>query len=297
MRLGLAFALAPLFLGACRRETARAEPLESPAPSAPPPPSSAIAARPYAVHEPPRHEPRAPLLVLLHGLGGDHAEVARRFGIEALADEHGFFVALPDGTTDTAGRRFWNASEACCNFDDLPVDDVAYLDELLRDALARYPIDPSRVYLAGYSNGGFMAHRYACDRAERIAAVVSLAGDPWKDAALCKPRVPVSVLQVHGEADNVVLYGGGPATPATRGSLPLGALPSAKDAVAMWSRLDGCTGRTTTDSAREELARYGPCAGGTAVQLWTLHGTGHVLDRTNVDMERLWSFLAAHERK
>ena len=57
-----------------------------------------------------------PLLIFLHGYGGDHAEAASRFGINALADAHGIYVALPDGTLDPDGRRFWNANDACCDF-------------------------------------------------------------------------------------------------------------------------------------------------------------------------------------
>jgi polyhydroxybutyrate depolymerase len=127
---------------------------------------------------PASHAATAPLLVLLHGYGSDHANVATHLGIAPLADSHGFYVALPDGTPDRDGARFWNASDACCDFDNLAVDDVAYLDAILDDALARYPIDPARIYVAGFSNGGFMAHRYACDRASRVTAVVSFAGEP-----------------------------------------------------------------------------------------------------------------------
>lgn len=286
-------AVAPLFLAlAC--DTAHAPPT----PTRPPPPL--VLARPYAMHVPERHEARAPLLVLLHGYGSDHANVERHLGADALADAHGVFVALPDGTMDPKGARFWNASDACCNFHDLPVDDVAYLDALLDDALVRYPIDASRVYVAGFSNGGFMAHRYACDRAERIAAAVSFAGDPWRDASRCKPRVPVSVLQIHGDADQVVLYGGGrPSDGALRGPEyeKAGAFPAARDGIAMWARKDGCPEPSRTDGPKEEVLRYGPCAAGSEVQLWTRHGQRHVLPWMPEDGERLWAFLAAHARR
>ena len=106
--------------------------------------------------------------------------------------------------------RFWNASDACCNFHGLAVDDVAYLDAILDDATRRAPVDPARIYIAGYSNGGFMAHRYACERAARLAAIAAFSGDPWKDATLCKPtrageRAPGS----RRDADEVVPYAGG----------------------------------------------------------------------------------------
>jgi polyhydroxybutyrate depolymerase len=260
-----------------------------------------ILARPFELHAPAKHDARAPLLVLLHGFGGDHEEIAGAFGARELADAHGFYLALPDGMLDPNHHRFWNASDACCDFHDLHVDDVAYLDAILDDVMASQPIDPKRVYVAGFSNGGFMAHRYACERADRVAAIVSLSGDPWKDASLCKPSAPVSVLAVHGDADEVVAYGGGrlydmPAfhSPAFARA---GAFPAVKDGVAMWARLDGCAASTTTDDGREEDLRSGACSAGTDVQLWTRHGATHSLGMRREDLERVWSFLAGHAKK
>jgi polyhydroxybutyrate depolymerase len=236
----------------------------------------------------------------MHGYGSDHSNVEAHLGADALSEAHGVYVALPDGTMDPNGHRFWNASDACCNFHEQPVDDVAYLDALIDDALVRYPIDPSRVYVAGFSNGGFMAHRYACERSERIAGAVSFAGDPWKDASRCKPRAPVTVLQVHGDADSVVTYGGGrPSDGAFRGPEFAKAepYPAARDGIAMWARLDGCSAPTDTDGAREDTLHYGPCAQGTEVELWTRHGQPHVLAWSREDGARMWALLAAHARK
>jgi polyhydroxybutyrate depolymerase len=279
--------LLALFLSACRRDVPTVDTASR----------AAIASRPYELHSPPRHDPKAPLLVFMHGFGGGHEELARRFAITSLADEHGFFVALPDGTPDPEGRRFWNASDACCNLHKLPVDDVAYLDAILDDATRRAPVDPARIYIAGYSNGGFMAHRYACDRPERVAAIASFAGDPWNDASLCKPRVPVSVLQVHGDKDEVVAYAGSPGGRAAPGSLPLGAMPAAKEGIAMWSRNDGCAAPHVVDDDREEVLSYEGCAQGSQVELVTIHGGTHNLDRDRIDMERVWAFLASHTRR
>jgi len=280
-----------LLVVACRRDA----PIAKPVPASAPIPA-AVVMRPYAMHVPVHHEARAPLLVFLHGFGGNHVDVEKRFGLDALADQNGVFVALPDGTLDAAGRRFWSASDACCNFRKLPVDDVAYLDAIITDAVARHPIDPARVYVAGYSNGGFMAHRYACDRAERVAAVASFAGEPWNDASLCKPGVPVTVLQVHGDEDAVIHYAGAAAT-TTRGDLPIGAYPASREAVAMWGRLDRCGPPTTTDDPHAETLLYGGCAEGANVALWTLHGATHRLDDQLVDMRAVWAFLAAHSRR
>src|SRR5688572_27262361 len=131
-------------------------------------PSSAAgptADRPYGLKVPAGYEGQAPvpLVVLLHGYTSNGAQQAAYFGLPAVADKEGFLLATPDGTRDRLGNRFWNATDACCDFFRSGVDDVAYIDAVIDDIAAKYPVDPARVFVAGHSNGAFMAHRYACD--------------------------------------------------------------------------------------------------------------------------------------
>jgi polyhydroxybutyrate depolymerase len=109
-----------------------------------------------------------PLVVLLHGYGASAVLQDIYFGLSALAESRGFVLALPDGTLDTSGRRFWNAGDACCDFGEAEVDDVGYLTSVLDELEASYAIDPKRVFFVGHSNGGFMSYRMACDLAGRV---------------------------------------------------------------------------------------------------------------------------------
>jgi polyhydroxybutyrate depolymerase len=169
-----------------------------------------LADRPYQLMVPEGEtDAPAPLIVLLHGYGASGAIQAAYFGILDVAAEQGILVAYPDGLKDGMNRRFWNATDACCNFTGGEQDDVAYLTALIDDVAANHPVDPARVYLVGHSNGGFMAHRMACERSSRIAAIVSLAGVTWDEPAACDPSAPVAVLQVHGDADTTIRYEGG----------------------------------------------------------------------------------------
>jgi hypothetical protein len=72
---------------------------------------------------------RRPLLIFLHGLGGSGAEALNDPGLRALAEQGRMVLVAPDGTLDRAGRRFWNAGRACCNFDGKAVDDLAEEDQ------------------------------------------------------------------------------------------------------------------------------------------------------------------------
>ena len=65
---------------------------------------------------------------------------------------------------------------------------VAYLRAIIRDVMARYPVDRRRVFVVGHSNGGFMAYRMACEASDLVTGVVSLAGATWKDPARCRPE-------------------------------------------------------------------------------------------------------------
>ncbi len=89
-------------------------------------------------------------------------------------------------------------------------DDVGYLLAVIDDASARLPIDASRVYVGGMSNGATMAARLACEHAERFAAVPQVSGTAAVDfAAGCRPAVHVPILQIHGTRDRYAPDAGG----------------------------------------------------------------------------------------
>ena len=93
-----------------------------------------------------------------------------------LAEARGFLYCYPDGTIDRWGNRFWNATDACCDFGNTGVDDAGYLRGVIEEIARRFAVDRKRVYLIGHSNGGFMAYRMACQSADLIAGIASLAG-------------------------------------------------------------------------------------------------------------------------
>jgi polyhydroxybutyrate depolymerase len=93
------------------------------------------------------------------------------------------------------GARFWNATDACCDVDASGVDDSSYLAGLINEIGSHVAVDPRRVFVVGHSNGAFMSYRMACDHADTIAAIVSLAGAPPADPAACRPTEPVAILR------------------------------------------------------------------------------------------------------
>ncbi|MDG2162768.1 MAG: hypothetical protein P8M31_04925, partial [Gammaproteobacteria bacterium] len=71
----------------------------------------------------------APLIVLLHGYTSSGAMQDSYMGFSKLADQYGFLLVAPDGNREPGGdeNRFWNASDACCDFFSTEVDDSAYV--------------------------------------------------------------------------------------------------------------------------------------------------------------------------
>ena len=252
--------------------------------------------RPAELVAPPDVVAPAPLVVLLHGYTATGATQDAYLGITEQAASRGLYVLLPDGTIDQRGNRFWDATGACCNFTGTSVDDVGYLRSLIEEAIEERPIDPARVYVLGHSNGGFMAYRLACEVPELVTAIAVLAGSDVEGDEDCVPDgPPVSVLHLHGDADQVIPYEGG------RTTAPF---PGAVAVVARWAARAGC-GPEPVDGGRLDLDRavdgaetvvhaYGGCGRGLAVQLDTLEGSVHTppLEHEKVGTEVLDWLLA-----
>lgn len=250
----------------------------------------------------------APLVVLLHGYGGSGgAEFIRMLHFDELADRESLLLVAPNGTVDRGGARFWNATDACCDFYRDKPDDVAYLAGLIEQIGAAHRVDRDRVYVIGLSNGGFMAHRMGCERADLVRGIVSIAGAGREDAR-CKPSRPVRVLQLHGDRDGVVAYEGGQlqlrGIPRDRW---MSSHPGAEATVAAWARRDRCKGELVADEQRLDLApdlpgretrtaRYRGCAASSGVALWTLEGGHHVPALDAEAASRIWAFLSAGSR-
>lgn len=259
--------------------------------------------RPFRLHVPTTYDGDrpAPLVVALHGWGGNADRIAAQLGLADAAEERSFLLALPEGETDSEGRQFWNASPACCNADGRDLDDSGYVSAVIDEVARRYRVDAGRVFAVGVSNGGFMAHRLACDHADQVAAVVSIAGAQAVDPAACHPSQGVSVLQVHGTADETIHYGGG-------SIIGDHSYPSAEQTVGGWRDLDRCDdgpgladvpldGDPTLPGAETVRTSWSAgCADASEIALWTVEGGGHAPHVTPAFTDALLDWLDARSR-
>ena len=239
-----------------------------------------------------------PLVVLLHGYGATGAMQESYMKFESVAETNKFILVYPDGTVDSSGRRFWNATDACCDFFSAVADDV-YLLSILKEMESSYSIDAKRIYFVGHSNGGFMSYRMACKYPDRIAAIASLAGASFFKATDCGAKSSVSVLQVHGTKDETILYEGG----QILGTSYPGAVASASQ----WATFNQCTQNAVTRSSKFDLepnitgdetsvTAWTNCQNSSEVELWTMEGAAHIPTLKATFATKIWEFFAAHPK-
>ncbi|HEY4158865.1 MAG TPA: PHB depolymerase family esterase [Polyangiaceae bacterium] len=244
---------------------------------------------------------KRPLLIFLHGLGASGKIAFDVLHLAALGARERVFVVAPDGAFDSQKRQFWNAGPACCNFDHANVDDVARLGALIDRLRARAGVDPARVYLAGHSNGGFMTERLACAFGDRLAAAASLSGAaPTADITCDKPS-GLALLEVHGDADEIVRYAGG----RVFDNASLAPFPSAEQGFQDWAKRFGCSGSAQSGTELDldpklpgtetSVEQFASCARG-SVALWTVHGGSHYVGTGQQAFEAVWRFLSAHHQ-
>ena len=239
--------------------------------------------RRYLLHVPPDAERRAPIpvLIALHAAGSSAAAFQRYSRLDRVADREGFLVVYPEGTGDDL--LSWNAGDCCGDARARGVDDVGFVAIVLRDVARQWPVDRTRVYIAGHSNGAMMAHRVAAELSERVAGVAAVAGVlalHW-----FAPALPVPVLHIHSVDDGRELYGA-----VHRGPLPLTRAHADDHPVEFeltrWVDRDVCHEPARILERRASPATpgpiqtatglaYRPCASGAEVQLWRLTGVGH----------------------
>lgn len=265
-----------------------------------------VAGAPLSVPEAQIYQPsdlaageRRPLLIFLHGLGASGKTAFDVLHLAAFGARERVFVVAPDGSVDRKRRQFWNAGAACCNFDHRPIDDVARLTQLIETWRARAGVDPSRVYVMGHSNGGFMTERLACALGDRITAAASMAGAAPPLTQACAASKKLALLEVHGDADEIVRYTGGSVFDTNE----LASFPAIQQGFRDWGKRLGCAGTAQPGPDRDldprlagaetRVERFARCASG-SVELWTVRGGNHFVGTGQQAFEAIWQFLSTH---
>lgn len=162
-------------------------------------------ARDYRVHVPPGYTAEKPvaLVVALHGYTEKIDEYMEISHFAEAVDQRGMIVVFPQGKAPL-GVPGWNAGTCCGTAQTQKTPDVQFIRDMVAKIEQDYCIDPQRIFASGFSNGGMLSHRLACELSERIAAIGAVSGTMAIDP--CVPKRQVPILHIHGTSDIVVPY-------------------------------------------------------------------------------------------
>ncbi len=229
--------------------------------------------RTFTLNLPPAHAAgrTVPLVIALHGGGGNGAQFEATSHLTEKADAAGFAVVYPDGSSASQGLNTWNGGGCCGYAVNQNIDDVAFMRTLIAQLTGTYRIDAKRIYATGHSNGGILSYRLACDLSDRIAAIAPNAAASMV-VTPCNPTRPVPVLHMHSKLDtNVPIEGGAGTGPS---QVPY---PPLADSLDAWVRLDACATPPTVriDPPGVTRTTWSPCSGAAAVVLVLTDDGGH----------------------
>lgn len=269
--------------------------------------SHRIGNRTYQIFVPARNG-RLPLVIALHGGGGNGAQLAKSAGLIDEAAKEGFVLALPEGSSRFGKLETWNAGGCCAYAMREKIDDIGFIRALIDELERTQPVDPKRIYVVGMSNGGMMAERVAIELGDRIAGAAVFVGALFGNEP--RPVAAVPMLIVNAEKDEQVPIAGGTSTTGiVRRSQGMPYKPS-RYAATFWATANRCT----TNHAKAETAdyvreRWTDCASGADVDFYIVKGAEHGwpgrgLGRPGVTRNTgkidgtalMWEFFAAHHR-
>jgi polyhydroxybutyrate depolymerase len=276
--------------------------------------------RRYLLHVPRGHDSsqRLPAVLMFHGAGASAAFAVKDTHWADKADQAGFLAVFPEGMSVDPFRpasfrlnpQFWNDGSGQSIFGPAAVDDVAFVDQLLDELIARFAVDPRRIFLTGFSSGGALCFALAVALSRRIAAIAPVASHCWLPDP--RPLRPVPTIHLIGTRDPLIPLEGGEVRFPWGG--PPRQRPPVRDSIRKWARALGCPPepRSQEDKDGVRVEFYGPGTENAELHWYVIEGMGHFWPGSRAQLpERwfgkpsdrlkatdvIWEFFAGHPRK
>ncbi len=265
--------------------------------------------REYILYIPENMPQDAPLVIGLHGYTSSPWTFKNNFGWDELAEENKFLMCYPQGTTELYNNySHWNAQIPLST-----VDDVGFISSLALYLANKYNIDTNRIFVVGFSNGGYMAYTLACERPDVFRAAASVSGlmsegtwaslnpenlspEKWLEYS---ELTPIPICHIHGTADRIVPIDGSEYLPAFKSEV------SAQDTVKFWAEINGCT-IEETKNITENVTAYYYINPKNDIQVWYYEYKGwthfwpskdYIVDKPSEinAQEIIWSFFSLYK--
>ncbi len=236
--------------------------------------------RSFIVQAPKTPKGHLPVVFVFHGGGGRGENMLMKANFGTLVAQENFLAVYP-----SAWKNHWNDGRNApwITSQQEGVDDVKFVRAMVDQLAKQYPIDRSRIFATGGSNGGIFCHYLAAKAADLFAAIAPIIGGVAEPIAVdFKPSHPISLLVIQGDADPLVPIGGG----SIAGSNRRGKIISTEQMITLYLKHNGITGPPKeellpdvdpNDGCRTLVRRYPPGQGGVKVEYWLIQGGGHTL--------------------
>ena len=185
-------------------------------------------------------KPKASLVFVLHGSGGDGQQMRERAQkLEAIAPAENILLVYPDGY-----KRFWNEcrrlAKSEANLQNINEND--FFGGMIDYFKQKHGINDKQVFVVGTSGGGHMAYKLALTMPERFTAITALIANlPDTNNIDCiEKRITRPVMIVNGTEDKTNPYEGGEVILGNAGSF--GFVRSTNRTFHYWSDLAGYKG-------------------------------------------------------
>ena len=241
--------------------------------------------REYLLFDAHQQQP-APLVVVLHGGGGNASRMLKRW--QNVAQREGLIVVAPDAEKST-----WNATGCCGQSLQQQSADTTFIQKLVQEMQQHYAIDAHRIYVVGFSNGGMLTYQLLAQQHIPFAAAAVVSGAMF-NAQMQQAQSPVPLLMVHGLQDRVVPMQGGVSQIRFVARAQTQAFVPFSTSVEFWQKRNQCQSATRSNTPQVEILSYQHCKAD--LQIYQLKDEGHgwiEARRANQfdTTEAIWSFL------
>lgn len=217
----------------------------------------------------------APLIVMLHGCTQSPDDFAAGTRMNAIAEEHGCFVAYPEQPSSANGSKCWNWFSP--DHQGRGAGEPSLIAGITRRIVQDHPIDAGRLYVAGLSAGGAAAAIMGATHPDLYAAVGVHSGLPCGAAR----DLPSALAAMRQGGARVGATGGG--------ALPVIVFHGDQDTTVHPRNGEAVVAQSMAPDATSPTVERGQVPGGHAYtrtqhadptgrvlcEQWTIHGAGH----------------------